>query len=100
MDDTIEVMATHNGTMEGVVPSQDGKPMAGKKKKKKKTKHTSLTTELPPLRQLPNVALELQQLSGMRYVVWTLISMEYVNTIKVGTPPSTTFIPTCALECF
>ena len=78
MDDTIEVVATHNG----VVPPQDDSTMAGKKKKKK-TKHTLLTTELPPLRQPPNLALELQQLSGMWYVVWTPISMEYV---KVETP--------------
>jgi len=61
VDETIEVVATHK---EGVVPQQDGNAMAGKKKKKRKAKHTTLTTELPPLRQPPSVALELQQLSG------------------------------------
>lgn len=65
MDDTIEVVGTtRTDTMEGVVPPQDGSVTAGKKKKKKK-RRTPVTTELPPLRQLPNVALELHQLSGM-----------------------------------
>ena len=64
MDDTIEVVGTtRTDTMEGVVPPQDGSVTAGKKKKKKR--RTPATTELPPLRQPPNVALELHQLSGM-----------------------------------
>lgn len=63
MDDTIEVVATNNDMMEGITPAQDGSTVDGKKKKKKKTKHTPVTTELPPLRQPPR---ELHQLSGMK----------------------------------
>ena len=64
MDDTIEVVGTvHTNTMEGAVPPQDGSVTAGRKKKKKR--RTPVATELPPLRQPPNVALELHQLSGM-----------------------------------
>lgn len=66
MDDTIEVVATNNDMMEGMTPAQDGSTVAGKKKKKKKTKHTPVTTELPPLRQPPR---ELHQLSGMWYLL-------------------------------
>ena len=64
MGDTIEAVATHNNTKEGVAPLQDGSIATVKKRKKKKTKHTPVTTELPPLRQLPNSAMELHQLSG------------------------------------
>lgn len=65
MDDTIEVVGTHNDTMGDVPPPQDVGVTAVKKKKKKKAKRMSVTTELPPLRQTPNTALELHQLSGM-----------------------------------
>lgn len=65
MDDTIEVVATHNDSMEGVASLQDSSVTTVKKKKKKKTRHMPVTTELPPLRQPPNTALELHQLSGM-----------------------------------
>ena len=61
MDDTIEVVTDK---MDDMVPPQDGDVTAVKKKKrKKKAKHTSVTTELPPLRQPPNIA----QLSGIWY---------------------------------
>ena len=65
MDDTIEVVGTtHTDAVKGMASLQDGSVTEGKKKRKKK-RHTPMTTELPPLRQQPNVALELHQLSGM-----------------------------------
>ena len=64
MDDTIEVVATYNNTMEGVAPQQDDGVGTVKKRKKKKTRHAPVTTELPPLRQAPNPAVELHQFSG------------------------------------
>lgn len=81
MDDTIEVVGTHTDTMKGVAPPQDGNVGTGKKKKKKR--HTPITTELPPLRQAPNVALELHQLSGMEYGV---CGTEYVKLLYSNYP--------------